>query len=81
MPDISTCGGHTLPGLAIGRKLERSAGDVEDDQIGHVLVVVDGVLDDLVDAFGKVVLSATVSIEDLAIANERICRAAQQAQP
>jgi len=70
-----------LPGLAIGRKLERSAGDVEDDQIGHVLVVVDGVLDDLVDAFGKVVLSATVSIEDLAIANERICRAAQQAQP
>ena len=43
-----------------------------DDEVGGVLSVVVGVLDDLVHAFDEVVLAATMAVEDFAVADEGV---------
>ncbi|WP_217235570.1 hypothetical protein [Streptomyces sp. AC555_RSS877] len=59
-------------GGAVGRQLEELVADVVDDEVGGVLPVIVGVLDDLVQPFDEVALATPLAVEDLAVADEGV---------
>ncbi|MCM3300399.1 hypothetical protein M4D73_19475 [Streptomyces pseudogriseolus] len=62
-------------GGAVSGEFEELVGDVVDDEVGGVLPIVMGVLDDLVHAFGEVALATALAVEDLAVADEGVAAA------
>ncbi len=64
-------GGPATSG-ALGGKVQHPRVDVEDDEVGDACLVVLCILGELVDALGDVVLAAAVTVEDLALADQRV---------
>jgi hypothetical protein len=64
--------GRPRPDRAVRWQFERAAGEVDDHQVCGGFFVIGGVLDDLVDPGGQIVLTAGITVEDLRLADQRV---------